>query len=152
VMTIAQAVEVGCMFVIPLLRPRDWVRPLMLLGMVGFLLRSAAAVTMSPTVVVALAVPMHGWSYAFFSIVAATFIDREAPPHLRASTQAMVSFVSAGVGPWVGNMVAAAVVDAHRVGTTIDWAPVWQVPMIGSTILTVVFAACFRPTGPTASP
>lgn len=145
VMTLAQVVEVGCMYVIPLLRPKDWMKPLMAVGVAGWVLRAAAMAAESRDLAVLVGVPMHGWSYAFFSVVAATFIDREAPPHLRASAQAVVSFVAAGVGPWTGNLLAAAVVDANRHGTVIDWGPVWQVPLVGGLLLLVAFAALFRP-------
>lgn len=145
VMTLGQVVEVVCMFAMPLLNPRRWMKVLMLLGLGGWVLRMAAMASLSEGAAVGLAIPMHGWSYAFFSIVAATFIDREAPPMLRASAQGLVSFVTAGVGPLAGNLLAAAVVDDHRAGTTIDWQPVWVVPLVASAVLFAVFAAFFRP-------
>ena len=65
-------------------------------------------------------------------LVAATYLDREAPPHLRASAQGIITFVSGGVGVWAGNVFAGLVVDHHRAGTVIDWRPVWLVPLVGS--------------------
>lgn len=145
VLTIGQMAEVACMFAIPVLNPRKWMKWLMLLGLAGWVLRSAVLGSGWVPAVVTVGVPMHGWSFAFYFVVAATYIDREAPPHLRASAQAIVAFVANGAAPWAGNMLAAFVVDQHRVGTVVDWQPVWLVPLIGSSAALVVFLLFFRP-------
>ena len=96
------------------------------------------------SIVLAVGVPMHGLSFALYFVVAATFIDREAPPTLRASAQAIAAFVSSGLGPWTGNLMASTVVDHYRTGRTIDWSSVWMVPLMGSLVATVLFAVFFR--------
>ena len=143
-MTIGQVVEVGCMFAIPLLNPKRNMKWLMLIGSVGGTVRAAAMIGGDPAWILALGVPMHGWSFAFYFVVAATFIDREAPPTLRASAQAIAAFVSSGLGPWTGNLMAAVVVDRHRVGRTIDWPAVWMVPLLGCLFASVLFLIFFR--------
>jgi len=143
-MTIGQLVEVGCMFAIPLLDPKRNMKWLMLLGVAGSAVRAAAMIGGDTGWILALGVPMHGWSFALYFVVAATFIDREAPPTLRASAQAIAAFVTGGLGPWTGNMLAAAVVDRYRVGTVIDWPSVWVVPLIGCAIASLLFAILFR--------
>ena len=148
VMTIAQVVEVACMFVLPLLRPKDRMKWLMAVGLAGYALRGLVMTIGWVPAVVAIGVPMHGWGYAFFMLVASTYLDREAPPHLRASAQGIITFISGGVGVWAGNMFAGWVVDANRVGTVVDWHRVWQVPLVGCTVILLAFIAFFRP--PTA--
>ncbi|MDB5311694.1 MAG: putative nucleoside transporter YegT [Gemmataceae bacterium] len=145
VMTLAQVVEVGCMFALPLLRPRDWMKPLMAVGLIGYTLRGLVMTVGWVPAVVALGVPMHGWGYTFFFLVAATYLDREAPPHLRGSAQGIITFVSGGLGVWAGNMFAGAVVDHYKVGTVIDWTPVWQVPFWVCAALVVAFLVLFKP-------
>ena len=143
-MTVGQVVEVGCMFAIPLLKPKETMKWLMLAGAVGGAVRGAAMAWGPDWLILGLGVPMHGWSYALFFIVAATFIDREAPPHLRASAQAIVAFVAGGVGPWTGNLMAAAVVDHYRAGPVINWAGVWVVPLVGCGVAAAAFATWFH--------
>jgi hypothetical protein len=145
VMTLAQVVEVGCMFALPLLRPRDRMKGLMLLGLGGYALRGLVMATEWTPAVVAVGVPMHGTGYTFFLLVASTYLDREAPPHLRASAQGIITFVSGGVGVWAGNTFAAAVVDHYRVVTAIDWHAVWLVPLAVCTVVCLAFAALFYP-------
>ncbi|HYH69226.1 MAG TPA: MFS transporter [Urbifossiella sp.] len=145
VMTVAQVIEVGCMFALPLLRPRDRMKGLMLVGLGGYAVRGWVMAAGWTPAVVAIGVPMHGMGYTFFLLVASTYLDREAPPHLRASAQGIITFVSGGVGVWVGNAFAAAVVDGHRVGTKIDWHAVWLVPLAVCTVVAVAFALFFYP-------
>ncbi|HEX4613369.1 MAG TPA: MFS transporter, partial [Urbifossiella sp.] len=102
VMTIAQVVEMGCMFALPALRPRDRMKVLMLVGLGGYALRGAVMAVGWVPAVVAVGVPMHGMGYTFFLLVASTYLDREAPPHLRASAQGIITFVSGGIGVWAG--------------------------------------------------
>jgi len=145
-MTLGQIMEVACMFAIPLLNPKKNMKWLMLLGTLGGAVRAMAMLLGSDWLTLGLGVPMHGWSFAFYYVVAASFIDREAPPHLRASAQSIAAFVASGLGPWTGNMIAANVLDHYQDGNRIDWASVWVVPLIGSLLATVLFAVGFRTT------
>lgn len=145
VMTIAQVLEVGVMFAIPMLNPRRWMKWLMAVGLLGYVARALAMRSGWEPAVLAVGVPMHGWSFALFFVVAATYIDREAPWHLRASAQAVVALAVSGFGPWFGNMLAAEVVGRHRTGTVVDWPLVWDIPLVGCTIAFVLFVLFFRP-------
>ena len=145
VMTVAQVVEVACMFLLPLLRPKDWMKPLMAVGLAGYAVRGIVMSAGWVPGVVALGVPMHGWGYTFFFLVATTYLDREAPPHLRGSAQGIITFVFGGIGVWAGNVFAAGVVDRHRLGTVVDWRPVWEVPMIGCSAALIAFVVLFHP-------
>jgi nucleoside transporter len=144
-MTVAQVCEVGCMFALPFLGPKHRMKWLMAVGLGGYAVRAVVLTVGWVPGVIALGVPMHGWGYAFFFMVAATYLDREAPPHLRASAQGIITFVSSGIGVWVGNMFAGRVVDRHRVGTMMDWHEIWLVPCVACAVLLVAFAALFHP-------
>ena len=87
---------------------------------------------------------MHGWSYAFFGMVGAHFVDREAPPHLRAGTQALVTFLASGPAVMLGNFLAEQRRGAHRTDGVTDWTAVWLVPLVGYVVAFVVFVALFR--------
>ena len=145
VMTIAQVVEVACMFALPILRPKDWMKPLMIFGLAGYTLRCLVMAIGWVPAVLALGVPMHGWGYTFFFLVAATYLDREAPPHLRGSAQGIITFVAGGIGVLAGNTFSSAVVDRYREGTIIDWTSVWEVPLVFCTASLAAFVVLFKP-------
>jgi len=145
VMTIAQLVEVGCMFALPYLRPKDWMKSLMLFGLAGYTLRCVVLSIGWVPAVIALGVPMHGWGFTFFFLVASTYLDREAPPHLRGSAQGIITFISGGIGVLAGNTFSAIVVDRYRQGTMIDWNQVWLVPLFVCCGMMFVFILLFKP-------
>jgi nucleoside transporter len=145
VMTVAQVCEMGCMFALPFLGPRKRMKMVMAIGLGGYAIRGAVLASGWVPGVLALGVPMHGWGYAFFFLVAATYLDREAPPHLRASAQGIITFVSGGVGVWTGNMLAGWVVERHRLGTMIDWPEIWLFQSAWATTLFVAFVVFFKP-------
>ena len=130
---------------LPVLRLKDRMKALMLVGLAGYTVRSAVMAAGWVPAVVAVGVPMHGWGYTFFFLVAATYLDREAPPHLRGSAQGIITFIAGGVGVWAGNMFTGWVVDRYRVGTAIDWTSVWEVPLAVLAVVFVAFLVLFRP-------
>ena len=144
VLTAAQWVEMGCMAVTPLLIRWWGLKPVMALGLCGFAVRNGLLAYGNVPLTLAVAVPMHGLAYAFFGMLGAIFVDREAPPHLRASAQAIAAFASGGVGPLVGNALAAAVLDHNKVGDQIDWATFWMWPLVVCAVASAVFLLGFR--------
>jgi nucleoside transporter len=143
-MVIGQVVEVLCMFVIPLLNPKRNMKWLMLAGALGGAIRGPALAWGPDWLVFTLGVPMHGVHFAFYFIVAATFIDREAPPHLRASAQAISSFVSGGLGPLGGNLLASWVLDHNQFDGQVDWTPFWMWSFVCCLLAAMAFLIGFR--------
>ena len=82
VMTLAQWGEVACMAATPWLLRHLGLKRLMVLGVAGYVLRNALLYSGDMPWVIAVGLPMHGWSYAFYGMVGADFVDREAPAHL----------------------------------------------------------------------
>ena len=144
VLTLAQWCEIGCMASTPWLLRRLGLKWLMVIGVAGYLLRNALLYWGNVPLVVAVALPMHGWGYAFYATLGALFVDREAPTHLRAGAQALVTFLASGPAVLLGNALASRVVESHRTGTTTDWPAVWAVPFFGYIAAVVAFAVLFR--------
>jgi nucleoside transporter len=144
VMALAQWCEIGCMAATPWLLRRFGFKYVMMLGLGGFVLRNALLCSGSTPWVVAVGLPMHGWSYAFYGMVGAHFVDREAPPHLRAGAQALVTFLANGPAVLIGNVMAGRVVEAHRIEGFTDWEAVWFVPLVGYIFAFALFIVLFR--------
>jgi MFS family permease len=143
-MTLAQWCEIACMAATPWLLARFGLKRVMILGLAGYVLRNALLCSGNAPGVVGVALPMHGWSYAFYGMVGAHFVDREAPPHLRAGAQALVTFLANGPAVLAGNLIAGLVVEAHRSGAATDWESVWFVPFVGYVFAFAVFVTLFR--------
>jgi len=144
IMTLAQWCEIGCMATTPFLVRRFGLKCMMTVGLAGWFLRNVLLYWGNVPLLVAIGLPMHGWSYAFYVMIGAMFVDRQAPEHLRAGTQALVIFVSSGPAVLMGNYMAGNVVAANREGIVTNWDAVWIIPMIGYAIGLIVFIALFR--------
>jgi nucleoside transporter len=151
VLTLAQWCEIGCMAATPWLLRRVALKRLMILGLSGLVLRNALLYSANVPAVVAVALPMHGWGYAFYAMLGTYFVDREAPPHLRAGTQSLVTFFGSGPAVLLGNLLAGATVEAYRRDGATDWRAVWAVPLAGYAVALGAFVALFRePPAPAA--
>jgi len=144
IMTLAQWCEVACMAATPFLVKRFGLKRMMAIGLAGWVLRNGLLYWGNVPALILLGIPMHGFSYAFFAMIGALFVDREAPDHLRAGTQALVTFMSSGPAVLVGNYLAGNVVAAHRIDHVTNWDAVWIIPLIGYSVGFVVFLAFFR--------
>lgn len=144
VLTLAQWVEIGCMAAVPLLLHRFGLKLVMTFGLIGWVLRNGLLWWGNVPLVVAVAIPMHGVSFAFFGMIGSIFVDREAPPHLRAGAQALVMILTNGPAVLVGNTLAGKMVADHTVDGVTDWPGVWLVSAIGYVVALAIFVAFFR--------
>ncbi len=144
IMTLAQWCEIGCMAMTPWLLRRFGLKRLMFLGLAGLVLRNTLLFTANVPGIVAVGLPMHGWGYAFYGMLGAYFVDREAPPHLRAGAQSLVTFLGSGPAVLLGNFLAGNTVEVYRAGDVTDWRAVWLVPLSGYVVALGVFVFLFR--------
>ena len=91
-------------------------------------------------------VALHGFCFDFFFAAGFIHCDNEAPKDIRASAQALFSFLTYGVGMWLGSVVCGILVDKYTdPGTkSVDWANFWLVPSVGVMVCLAVFLLLFR--------
>src|SRR5688500_6317356 len=88
---------------------------------------------------------LHGICYDFFFVTGQIYVDRKAPPDLRAAAQGFIAFVTLGVGMFIGSWASGRVVDAFQVGPGAhNWQGIWLVPAAGAAAVLVLFALFFR--------
>lgn len=159
VMTIGQISE---MFLLPFLpwflrtMGMKWV---LAMGMAAwgiryFLFAIGANGAVGPWVVIA-SLALHGVCFDFFFAAGFIYVDNEAPNEIRASGQALFTFLTYGLGMWLGNVLSGFVVDHYTtysykwdwmpvVKDVYDWYHIWIIPSIGVVASLVVFALFFR--------
>lgn len=143
-MTIAQVIEVCCLMLIPFMRERLGLKGVMMIGLIAWVGRNAAFTWGEWWVIVCVGLPLHGASYTFFTIVGSLYIDRLAPPHLRAGAQGLLTLVSLGPGIMLGNWLSGQAVEHYTTATVVDWSSVWFVPLIGNLVAAALFAILFH--------
>ncbi len=73
---------------------------------------------------------LHGICYDFFFVTGQIYIDRKAPLALRAAAQGLISFITYGLGMFVGSWLSGVVVDHYaQLGAdglvNYDWRSIW---------------------------
>jgi nucleoside transporter len=144
VQTLAQPTEVLGAFLIPWVWARIGIKWMLCAGLVASSVRFAMYATESVPAIVGIGFPLHGIGFALFYIAAALYVDREAPPDLRASAQGLVTVVTLGIGGLLGNWFAGHLVQWNTSGGVVDWRQVWLAPMAGTLLAAVMIAVLFR--------
>ena len=147
-MTMGQMSEIFFMLVMPWFFLRLGVKWMLLVGMAAWTARYALfAYGNNGDLVWMLyaGILLHGICYDFFFVTGQIYVDRKAPPDLRAAAQGLIAFVTLGVGMFIGSWVSGRVVDAYRIGSGgHDWQRIWLVPAAGAAVVLVLFALFFR--------
>ena len=113
-MTLGQVSEVGVMLLMPFIFRRITVRGVLMLGLACWSLRygllaygnAGAGIWMFY-----LAILLHGFCFDFFFMTGQLYTDQEAPAHLRGTAQGFLTFLTYGVGMFVGSLLAGVALD-----------------------------------------
>ncbi len=147
-MTLGQMSEIFFMLVMPWFFRRLGVKWMLLVGMAAWTLRYAffAFGTHADLVWMLYAgILLHGICYDFFFVTGQIYVDRKAPPDLRAAAQGFIAFVTLGVGMFIGSWASGKVVDMFASpGGGHDWHQIWLVPAAGAFVVLLLFALFFR--------
>jgi nucleoside transporter len=97
---------------------------------------------------------LHGFCFDFFFAAGFIHCDNEAPKDIKASAQALFSFLTYGVGMFLGSLLAGVLKGRFTTGegkeAVVDWQGFWQVPAIGVLICLGIFLVAFRSKKPIA--
>jgi nucleoside transporter len=151
-MTMGQMSELLFMVTLPWFFHRLGVKYTLALGMFAWVLRYAlfAFGNISNLVwMLYLGIVVHGICYDFFFVTGQIYVDQKAPAALRAAAQGLITFITYGVGMFLGSWLSGRVVDlyARTAPTGIvfhDWCSIWLVPAVGSLFVLLLFCVGFR--------
>jgi nucleoside transporter len=146
-MNLGQLVEIFLMLLVPLSLMRFGVKWTMLGGLLALAIRYFAlwggvAGDQMPLYYVAILV--HGIIFGFFFVGGQVYVDRKAPPEVRAQAQGLIVLISFGVGMLLGTFASVELIDRYTTDGVCDWSPVFAIMAFISTALVVVLFAFFK--------
>jgi predicted MFS family arabinose efflux permease len=150
VMTIAQVAEIFVMaFGLSWALKRYGIRKTLAIGVVAWPIRYVIFAIGGPAWLVIASLSLHGFCYVFFFVAACIYVDKVAPPDIRASAQSMIAIVAIGLGRGLGSLFAGRVQDFFTTDAGTDWTGVFLVPCALTLLCAVAFLLFFRDDGET---
>jgi nucleoside transporter len=151
-MTMGQMSELLFMVTLPWFFRRLGVKYTLIFGMFAWVLRYALFGLGNNTNLVwmlYLGIILHGICYDFFFVTGQVYVDQKAPPALRAAAQGLITFITYGIGMFIGAYLSGRVVDLYAksspAGAVLhDWRSIWMVPAVGSAFVLLFFWAGFK--------
>ncbi len=146
-MTIGQFMEMCFLPILPWFLRRIKMKGVLALGMFCWGLRYAFFAIGHPWALVLMGVALHGFCFDFFFAAGFIHVDNTAPRDIQASAQALFSFLTYGVGMYLGSELSGRVAQFYTdaAGVT-NWSGFWVVPAVGVSISLAVFLLFFRST------
>jgi len=143
-MSVGQIVEIPFVLLLPFLYGRIGAKGTIALGLAAWALRFACWTQGSATVLLLMAIGLHGICFACGRIAATIYVDRVCPRDARASAQGLLSLLVDGSGAVLGNLLIGGLVTHYTVAGTTLWRSVWLIPTVGLAVVFVAFLAGFR--------
>ena len=152
-MTLGQMSEIGFMLLLPFALRGLGMKFVLVIGMAAWAARYFFFSTASdgnPFALVVLGVLLHGVCFDFFLAAGFIHTENKAPANIRGSAQALFSFLTYGVGMWIGNEISGRVVKhytpagAGGLAGTPDWHKIWMAPAIGAAVCLALFIVLWR--------
>jgi len=146
-MTFGQMSEIAFMLALPLALKGFGMKWVLAIGMSAWALRYyffSVAASGQPYVLILLGVILHGVCFDFFLAAGFIHTENKAPPSIRGSAQALFSFLTYGVGMWIGNEISGRVVKSYTVDGVKNWGSIWMVPAIGAAVCLGLFIVLWR--------
>jgi nucleoside transporter len=140
------------MLLVPFLLARFGVKWTMVIGIAGLVFRYLmfwAGSKEDVAILYYLAILIHGLIFGCFFVGGQVYIDKKAPPEIRAQAQGLIGLLCFGVGWLVGNYVNALLIDHYKIASesgvmVTDWQSIWKIITALSVVLLVAFAMLFR--------
>lgn len=149
-MSLAQVSDVIFLFLLPVFLKRFNYKITIFIGILCWALRyfalgQSAGGGSSATLLIFVAILLHGVCYDFLFIAGQLYVDDEANERIRGAAQGFIAFILWGVGAFVGTLLAGKVLAAHTLADGAHaWSAIWAKPAWGAVAVLVIFLIFFR--------
>ena len=146
-MNLGQFVEMFVMLLVPFALARYGPKWAMLVGLGALLVRYAAflggGVLGQPSLYY-VAILVHGVIYGFFFVGGQVYVDKKAPPEIRAQAQGLIVLICFGVGMLAGTFFNVRLIDAYTAEKVTNWNAIWLIITAMTAVVLGLFGVLFR--------
>jgi nucleoside transporter len=146
-MNYGQLVEIFLMLLVPVALARFGVKWTMAIGLAALAVRYLAlwgGVAADQVFLYFIAILVHGIIFGFFFVGGQVYVDKKAPPEIRAQAQGLIVLICFGVGMLLGTFINVRLVQHYTVGDATNWTPIFMIATLMSVVLLGAFALVFR--------
>ena len=86
----------------------------------------------------------HGLIFGLFFVAGQVYADKAVPQELKAQAQGFLSFVTWGVGIFIGNIISGWMIDHYKVDNQTDWSFLYLIASVSAIVLIVLFSLFFK--------
>jgi len=146
-MNLGQFVEIFLMLLVPLALSRFGVKWTMVAGLGALAIRYFAlwgGVAADQTSLYYIAILVHGIIFGFFFVGGQVYVDKKAPPEIRAQAQGLIVLICFGFGMLIGTFFNVELIERYTTDGVCNWNPVFVINALVSAVLVVALCALFR--------
>jgi nucleoside transporter len=146
-MNLGQLGEIFLMLLVPLALSRLGAKWTMVAGLGALAARYFAlwgGVAANQTFLYYIAILVHGIIFGFFFVGGQVYVDKKAPPEIRAQAQGLIVLICFGVGMLIGTFFNVELIERYTTDEVCNWNPVFMITALISAVLLVALAALFR--------
>jgi len=142
-----QLVEIFLMLLVPIALAKFGIKWTIMAGLAALVVRYLAfwgGVVSEQTALYFVAILVHGAIFGFFFVGGQVYVDKKAPPEIRAQAQGLIVLICFGVGMFLGNLFNVKLTTWYTTDGVCDWGPVFLITTIISAVLFGAFLLLFR--------
>ncbi len=150
-----QFVEMFLMLLVPVALAKLGVKKTMLMGLVALVVRYVSfwiAGQADLNFMVYAGILVHGAIFGFFIVGGQVYVDKKAPPEMRAQAQGLIGLICFGVGMLIGNFFNGELIEKYTSEALVDgvsvvqynWNAIWMITTLISVAVLVAFLLFFK--------
>ncbi len=146
-MNLGQFVEMFVMLLVPMALARYGAKWAMGAGLVALLVRYAAFLgggVLHQAWLYYVAILVHGVIYGFFFVGGQVYVDKKAPPEIRAQAQGLLALIQYGIGMLVGTFFNVKLIDMYTVDKVTNWNTIWVIITVMMAVLLAAYYLLFH--------
>jgi MFS family permease len=82
--------------------------------------------------------------YTFFLFAGQMYVDKVAPPDIRASAQALIAVITLGFGNFIGTQITGFIMDLFKKEDKFQWRYIFLVPCALTVACAIAFVLFFK--------